>query len=483
VEDLKYKPDFGIVGDPWTVDQDQALLKCSLTTYRDEILGKEKTITDSKKVITEKNCEIGEKSDSERRKGGIETRTSALLDSNPQFGRVIPYMNKKDPLNNHNLFAVKEFIQIDEVQHLEFPANKYEKDLQDLLTQIKSKYKEDHIKSVISILPSGENWLYTYPSDINADYAEIFWQVFCIRKKWQGKKAVFSWGLDDNKKNPQERLQAIPIDKYFIRSAGFYLLDFLLAQTACFIEEQEPDQSVLPLNEGQNKLCKIVDEISGRLDKFKSESGYSNSKTSDIKNAFNNKLKVCSYIRRDRQKDSDKEYIKEIDTAFKELHALLDVKNGVFTIPEYRIVMPSIFEIYVYSLLYGQDEALQYQPRIETKSGTRIPDIVDMNRKIAFDLKYRFNFQLEDGSEQIRNYREIFNQVVFIYPRLQESIDDRNLIRILECKEETAIIPIVFPRNSFKWRQHITKWDKQEEERKYNDNMYYEEDDFIATID
>lgn len=471
-----YKPNFGVNGKPWRGKPDQALLKCSLTTYRDEILGKEKTITDSKKVITEKNCEIGEKSDSERGKGGIETRTSDLLDRNPQFGRVIPYMNKKDPLNNHNLFAVKEFIQIDEAQYLEFPANKYEKDLQDLLTQIKSKYKEDHIKSVISLLPSGENWLYTYPSDINADYAEIFWQVFCIRKKWQGKKAVFSWGL--NKKTPQKRLMEIPIDKYFIRSAGFYLLDFLLAQTTCFIEEQKPDQSKLPLNENQIKLRNIVDEISDRLDKFKSESGYSNSKTSDIKNALNNKLKVCSYIRRDRQKDSDKEYIKEIDTAFKELYALLDVKNGLFTIPEYRIVMPSIFEIYVYSLLYGKDRALLYQ---KTEPDIR-PDIIDNNRKIVYDPKYRFNFQLEDEIEQMRKYKACYKQVLFIYPRLQESYDGRNLTHILECKEETAIIPIVLPRNSFKWRQHITKWDKQEE-RKYNDNMYYEEDDYIATID
>lgn len=475
-----YKPDFGVNGKPWRGKPDQALLKCSLTTYRDEILGAETSIEKSKERIIKNNCKIGDNSNSSRKWHRIVDRTQKLLDSNPQFGRVIPYMY------THKLFAVQEFVHNNVFQKLDFPANKYKKELQGLLKQIESKCKEDHIKSVISLLPNEEYWLYTYPSDINADYAEIFWQVFRIRTKWQAEKDVFFWGLD-NKKNPQERLKGIPIDKYFIRSAGFYLLDFLLAQTACFIEEQNPDQCELPLTDDQFKLCNIVDEISDRLDKFKSESGYSNSKISEIKNAFSNKLKVNSYIRKDRTNDKDKEYIKVVDTAFKELHALLDVKNG-FTIPEYRIIMPSIFEIYVYSILLGQNATLKYQTRIETKksdtkeSGTIRPDIVDMDKMIAYDAKYRFNFQLEDESKQNEEYIKVFNQVVFIYPRLQESIDNRNESRILECTRKTAAIHIVLPRNSYKWRQHIIEWDKKDESR-YYDTMQYEKDDFIATID
>lgn len=467
MEAIMYQPDFGYSNDPWTKEQDMDLLKSVLTIYRDSILGgggKGDVCPESIRDQILAMNPVGSRSE-----GAIMRRIGRLLDYNPQFGDIIAYYSKC------HLFAVKEFCKLEEVKDLHFPKKNYKNELSNLLEKLKSEYKDDRIKSTISLISNGDDWLYSYPTDINADYADIFWQVFSRRNKWNGKTpSFFSWSIDKNNNFTSLKWKEdIPIKEHFIRSSCFYLLDFLLAKTANALKEQDSGKGQgKPRQRYNQHIESLIKEIPGQLKKFQKISGYHNTHLSDIEDAYKGKERIDSLIR--NGKDNE-----DVIQCIMVLHEILACEESL-KIPQFIIKLPAIFEIYIYSILDDSPNICYQNERNGGKA-----DIVDFERNIVVEVKYKFQYlngELDsEDQEQLKKREESYGgmKVLIAFPKLQELYESNNKTRLTECSTEDKKVAIVLPRNPYKWRTHIPK------SREFTefDFMNYEEDNFVATID
>lgn len=264
-------------------------------------------------------------------------------------------------------------------------------------------------ESRIQVLQEGDNHiLYIHPTDMDADYYEVFKRVLCINDK-----------TDQELKKEKEKLgRVIPDDNKWVsfpikrnddllHTSVLFLLDFLYARlwsTMCNARTLIDDN----WKETRNHLCKWT-------------TGYNHSFTS-LKKALTSKN------RNGATKDKTIPIIERILNS-------IDVKTGKVTIPEYSINMWLTFELFCFSLLREKKPTVKYH--FHLKESDLHPDFIIDNDCLVFDAKYKYQYNdinycdIKDANQFIRflqslNHNNNRYSGGILFPSLCKDTDDEN---------------------------------------------------------
>lgn len=300
-------------------------------------------------------------------------------------------------------------------------------------------------RSVIAIDKTKNNGvLYVYPTVLDADYAQIFMDAFCVKDKNNPQKVkedrepgrLYSILTKQQIKIPLHNKSDKP---HILDTAVFFLLDFLFAQMACQIVELNEQSS-------RNDNKRFKQSIANLLDKLK-DIGYINSQHSRLTQIINDAIKMNKQL-------------SKID--YSTLSAIIESYNqdtGDISIPAYWISMPRVFELYVFSQAKKdlKDQKLRYK---ETLGGIKLePDIslkenhalkeddaLFVGKDVIIDAKYKYQYVVNIDDIPHKDMDRMTQYLLFKEDMKNQNSKEKEAKK--KHKEETKDWPIgilVFP--------------------------------------
>ena len=311
----------------------------------------------------------------------------------------------------------------------------------------------NHVPCFVGLSEKNNKCLFTYPTVLDADYGQIFSDVFCAdiadREYLQESKLASGDEKEKGFFQIRRKRAMIPIEDsssgIILPMAVQLLVDLLFSKLLGDLSHLEKK----PHTKGDNKRFESKKEIKGLL-KFFQEKGFPYSQADKIRAMLDmNNLPFDKL---------DYSYLSEIVQKSTEDH---------LSIPYYSVTMFRVFELYAYSYLKKKnpDSNIEYQARFvfnddptnneQTNSKRRdiiFPDIFMEDAERVYDAKYRFQYrsenycELEDVDRMInyilymKNQKKLKNpKGIFIYPDIRKCNEVKELNRKLRNVDKMGI--------------------------------------------
>lgn len=362
--------------------------------------------------------------------------------------RVTLHQKKSPPYyKGIKIYSIREWYEIDG----------YSDDKVDIL---KKKYIVKSNKKTYSIigLSQIEDCLYyIYPTVLDADYAEIFYDALtCPSEDPESQKRL---DKDRDSKTLFEPHSNNIIEVPFkskdsiLYTSVYFLLDFLLSNLARKIKQLDNTQ-------GKYKDNKVFQgDIENFIQSFESF-GYKYSQKEKLYADISDAIKLNKQLKT----------IKD-DSTFSSLKQIADNSDMEYAkIPEYKISMSKVFELYVFSIIKDDmsKETIKYQDNIihskekDEKDEKEVkPDLTVVGDSIAIDAKYKFQFitgdtiPLEDTNRMIeylfqlnkKKESAIKPRGYFVFPCVKCDVDFKPLDKDLHLDEYLTMVYVQLPIN------------------------------------
>jgi len=390
---------------------------------------------------------------------GISSKISDLFKDEPFRGPFI---------SNEKLLVLPEFYPMDRIDEItgirDFLRRNGDKEKQYRNRVRKLLLEKDsysYTKSGIWVRQiSGDNGPYvvfSYPRIPTVDYAGVFYEIFqcenvnesiskdrklsISKKRCENNNADFSTFWIDSCFLVSGNAVDINLSKLTgknhttIMHSAYYIIDFIVSFLAS-------DLATTAKGKQGDK-----GNIKKALTKLQRSLGYSSNQFLEnrilekvSKKVFNgNAERLCKILIKISK-----------DSTSKNLH-----------LPQYHLYMPTVFELYAFSLLKKEFKSLRYKTSV--KGRDRIPDMIDRESKIILDAKYKLEYISErycdiEDADRMAQYllgEEDGYTGVFVYPDTRSSSCETIKDRIKEAKNKTkkythsqyepSVIKIGFP--------------------------------------
>ena len=390
--------DFGISGKKWTDEQRYDLLRCIKRRFCNRIPFSYSSLEIAKMIYP--------KSKKSRKPKEISTQIDNFLKDylEPVY---------KITFNDIHYYVVQEYSKLESLWN--FFRTILEKNK---LINSSKEYSSSviQVKLCKNEVAERDELVYIRPTILDADYAEVFTDIFSC--------SCLDEDSNTNLKNDLKLLCAIsnhtpsvviPIDNCIVRTAVYFLIDFLLAQIIGQIDTQKKREKKMdgPYHE--------IDEIEDILNELEQKIKYTNSQ----KNRILNKLQDAVFPDNDQTRELVKKNIEILKSICKSSTATSA------SIPEYRISTPGVFELYVYSKIHEAYKGLKktdylrclrYKPQLKKNDdgGRMEPDITVEGHMLVVDAKYKFQYRYDKNCE----FRDVQQMAKYLLKQDQDRMVD-----------------------------------------------------------